>query len=213
MQEQFNYPAMLDLTGRRCVVIGGGAVAARKLRSLCAAGAQVTVVAPDFGPELRRSAEPFGKSCRLLQQGYAPEQLAGAFIVVAATDSFALNRQITAAAPLLCNNVTEPQLGNFSVPASLKRGRLTLALASGGMPAYTRFLKAYLERRLTEDFAAFGEFLLELRSEVQRLLPTPQARQEFWRAALDEDVLALLEAGRLDRAKEKIRNAVNSHRS
>lgn len=213
MQEQFDYPAMLDLTGRRCVVIGGGAVAARKLRSLCAAGAQVTVVAPDFGPELRRSAEPFGESCRLLQQKYAPEQLAGAFIVVAATDSFALNRQITAAAPLLCNNVTEPQLGNFSVPASLKRGRLTLALASGGMPAYTRFLKNYLERRLTEDFAAFGEFLLELRSEVRRLLPTPQARQEFWRAALDEDVLALLEAGRLDRAKEKIRNAVNSHRS
>lgn len=213
MQERFNYPVMLDLTGRRCVVIGGGAVAARKLRSLCAAGAQVTVVAPDFSPELRRSAESCGESCRLLQQEYAPEQLTGAFIVVAATDSFALNRQITAAAPLLCNNVTEPQLGNFSVPASLKRGRLTLALASGGMPAYTRFLKAYLGRRLTEDFAAFGDFLLELRGEVQRLLPTPQARQEFWRAALDEDVLALLEAGRLDRAKEKIRNAVNSYRS
>lgn len=207
----FSYPVMLKLAGKKCVIIGGGVVAARKLTTLCEAGASVTCIAPSFAPELLAAAENF--NCTLLQDVYQPQQLANAFITVAATDSFEVNRTVTEAAPCLCNNVTEPHLSNFTVPSSVKIGTLTVTIATGGIPGYTRLLRKYLQSKLNPAFGQFNDFLLEQRRAVKAIASTSEERTIFWRQVLNENLLLLLENENIEQAKEQIQNAVDSFRT
>lgn len=207
----FAYPAMLNLKGKNCVIVGGGQVAARKLAALALAGAKVTVLSLDFCDDVKNLAQKYG--CKLIEGCYEPQILTGAFITVAATSDDAVNRQITQDAPMLCNNITSPELSNFTVPASFSRGDIHLAVATGGVPAYTRLLKAFLQNKLTGDFAEFNSFLKEVRQGLKALPVTPRERTDFWRRALTMDIINLLEAGELSQAKEQILNAVNSFRA
>ena len=110
----FSYPAVLNLNGKRCAVIGGGKVALRKVRTLLASGAQVTVTAPAADAALIKLAGEGRIALNL--RGYKKGD-ADCFLAVAATDDAALNRIIAQDAPCLVNVITEPELGNFSVPA------------------------------------------------------------------------------------------------
>lgn len=165
IKTNFHYPAMLRVAGKNCVIIGGGAVAARKLATLLAAEAKVTVVAPLFCDEVQKLASAQG--CTLIKDYYKPEYLQNAFVVIAATDNKAVNRQISEAAPCLVNNITEPELSNFTVPSAISEGDITIALATGGMPAFTRLLKKQLEHILTPELADFNSFLLLQREAVK----------------------------------------------
>ena len=207
----FDYPVMLKLADKKCVIIGGGTVAARKLTTLCEAGAQVTCIAPAFAPELLQQASAFG--CTLIQELFQPEQLQNAFLVVAATDNFAVNRTITEAAPCLCNNITEPQLSNFTVPSSIKVGSLTVTIATGGIPGYTRLLRQYLQKKLNPAFGSFNDFLLEQRKIIKEAASSSEERTLFWRHVLNENLLLLLENENIEQAKEQIQNAVDSFRT
>ncbi len=207
----YNYPVMLKLQGRSCVIIGGGQVAARKLASLGEAGAKITAVAPEFCSLLLEEARRY--NCRLVQDVYRPSYLQGAFIVIAATDSMEVNRQVTADAPALCNNITEPELSSFTVPSLIREGRMLFTVATGGVPAYTRLLKSYLQQKITPAFSEFNEFLYEQRAAVKSIPSAPRERTAFWRGVLTQEILNLLEAGHTAEAKEKILNAVNSFRA
>lgn len=207
----FLYPIMLKLKDKKCVIIGGGSVAARKLQTLCAAKANVTVVAPNFSEELLTIAAQ--QDCILLQQEYQKELLANAFITIAATNSFELNRAITEAAPCLCNNITEPALSNFTVPSSFNVDGISVTLATGGMPGYTRLLKRFLQSKLKPSFSQFNTFLLEQRQIVKSIASTSEERTAFWRQALNHEILLLLESDNIEQAKEQIQNAVDSFRT
>ena len=211
IENEFHYPVILKLKGKKCVIIGGGQVAARKLSTLCEAGAEVTVIAPEFCALLKEAARKH--QCRLLQDYYKAEYIQQAFIVIAATNDAAINRQITAAAPLLCNNITEPELSNFTVPSSFTQGDITVALATGGMPAFTRILKQRLQKVITPDIAAFNDFLRQQRLVVQRIPSTPAQRTAFWRQILTDDLINLVAAGHAAQAKENILDAISSFRS
>ena len=143
-----HYPLFLNLTSQPVVVIGAGAVAARKIRSLLAAGASVTVISP--------KAYRLPKAVRWLRRRYRRGDLAGARLVVAATDDQGVNRQVCAEATrrkLLVNCVAPPSAGNFIVPAVARRGRLTVAVSTGGVsPALAKRLRRDLERILRKDY-------------------------------------------------------------
>lgn len=207
----FHYPAMLRVADKRCVIIGGGTVAARKLTTLLDAGANVTVVAPIFCDDVQKLASAQG--CTLIKDYYKPEYLQNAFVVIAATDNKVVNRQISDAAPCLINNITEPELSNFTVPSAISEGDITIALATGGMPAFTRLLKKQLEHILTPELADFNSFLLLQREEVKSINSTPEERTQFWRSVLKQDLLNLVIAGKAAQAKEKVLDAVNSFRT
>lgn len=210
-KNSFTYPAMLSLKGRSCLIIGGGQVAARKLASLLQAQAQVKVIAPSLCEQvLALGSSP---QCQLCQRPYDPADLDGAFLVIAATDNKLVNREICALAPCLCNNITEPALSNFTVPSMLSEGDITLALATGGMPAYTKLLKAYFQEKLLPAFSEFNDFLKEQRQLVKTIPSTPQQRTAFWRQTLGMELIRLLEAGQTAQAKEKVIHAVNSFRA
>ena len=207
----FRYPAMLNLNGKRCAVIGGGKVALRKTRTLVAAGANVTVIAPAADENLTALAAD-GK-IKLVLRGYESGDVSNCFLVVAATDSAALNRQIAAEAPCLVNVVTEPELGNFSVPAQSTSGRLSFTAFGGGLPAYTALLARDIAKTYGDDFAEFAEFLHEARTRLQQLDLTPKERTAFWRKQLTEEAIGLLHEGRLNTLKERINNAIDSFRA
>ena len=211
IENNFHYPVMLKITGKKCVIIGGGEVAARKLNTLCEAGAEVTIVAPEFCDLLQKAARKY--QCQLINDCYNVRYLQQAFIVIAATNDVAVNRQITAAAPLLCNNITEPELSDFTVPSSFTQGDITVALATGGMPAFTRMLKKRLQEVITPDIAAFNDFLRQQRHIVQQIPSTPAQRTTFWRQILTDDLINLVAAGHAAQAKENILDAISSFRS
>lgn len=207
----FRYPAMLNLNGKRCAVIGGGKVALRKTRTLVAAGADVTVIAPAADENLTALAAD-GK-IKLVLRGYESGDVSDCFLVIAATDSAALNRQIAAEAPCLVNVVTEPELGNFSVPAQSTSGRLSFTTFGGGLPAYTALLARDIAKTYGDDFAEFADFLHEARTRLQQSGLTPKERTAFWRKQLTEEAIGLLHEGRLNTLKERINNAIDSFRA
>lgn len=211
IKNDFAYPIMLNLTNKKCVIIGGGSVAARKLTSLLKAKAAVTVIAPEFCAELISAGK--NANCTLINDVYHSRYLADAFLTVAATDNKEVNRTVTNEAPFLCNNITEPELSNFTVPSVIEQGNITLAIATGGIPAYTRLLKKYLTDKLHVNFAEFNEFLYTIRQEVKQIPSTPKERTDFWRQSLTPEIITLLESGNISEAKEKILDAVNSFRA
>lgn len=203
----FSYPAVLNLNGKRCAVIGGGKVALRKVRTLLASGAQVTVTAPAADAALIKLAGEGRIALNL--RGYQKGD-ADCFLAVAATDDAALNRIIAQDAPCLVNVITEPELGNFSVPAQRSSGRLTFTAFGGGLPAFSRLLAQDMAKTYGGNFAAFADFLAEARQKVQQLPLTPAQRTAFWREMLDEESIGLLHEGHLNILKERITNAINS---
>lgn len=209
--ELFSYPAMLKLKDKPCVIIGSGATALRKLISLGEAGAAITVISPIFTSEFEEIAHSY--AAVLVEALYQPSQLKNAFLTIAATDNFEVNRQICSDAPFLCNNITEPDLGNFTVPAMLHQGDITITVATAGVPAFTRVLKEYLNDKLTPEYSKFLAFLRQMRQELKNTPSSPKERTLFWRKTLNKDILELLEKHELSRAKEIVLNAVTSFRS
>jgi precorrin-2 dehydrogenase/sirohydrochlorin ferrochelatase len=158
------YPVVLRLTGRRCVVIGGGKVARRKVAGLLAAGARVQVIAPHFHPELQ-SLPGIKLTCR----SFLPDDLAGAFLVFAATNDRLVNAAVAAAARqqgVLVNVADDPEESDFHLPAILQRGDLLLAISSGGgSPAFAAQLRDQLATKLGPEWELFCAVAAALRQK------------------------------------------------
>jgi precorrin-2 dehydrogenase/sirohydrochlorin ferrochelatase len=145
-----HYPLFLNLTDEPVVVIGAGAVATRKVRSLLAAAARVTVIGPQAGAMIRRLAQT--RRIRWVRRRYRRGDLAGARLAVAATDNLAVNESVCAEANrrrILVNCIAPPSAGNFMVPSHVRRGGISLAISTGGTsPAFAKRLRRDLEQFL-----------------------------------------------------------------
>jgi precorrin-2 dehydrogenase/sirohydrochlorin ferrochelatase len=173
------YPIYLDLTGRRVVVIGAGNIAARKVRSLCDAGARVVVVA-------EHATTTFQDACsedniELVLSSYSKDYLAGAVVAIAATNDTVLNNQIykdCQELEVLCNVVDVPDLCDFYVPALVERGALQIAIGTDGKcPAYSGHLRRKLEEMFTADHGRFVDELDKIRQHVIATVDDPGNRK------------------------------------
>jgi precorrin-2 dehydrogenase/sirohydrochlorin ferrochelatase len=155
------YALFLDLTDQPVTVVGAGNVATRKVRTLLAAGARVTVISPVATAAIRRL-----QGVRWLRRRYRRGDLRGARLVVAATDSLPINETICVEAKqrrLLVNCIAPPAAGNFIVPASIQRGGITLAISTGGAsPALAKRLRRDLEQFLQRGYP---QLLKQLRAK------------------------------------------------
>jgi uroporphyrin-III C-methyltransferase len=200
------YPVLLDLAGRPCVVVGGGAIAEAKVGPLVAAGARVTVIAPRLGSGLapQHRAGRFAYVAREYQRG----DLAGAFLVIGATDDPEVNHAVYAeavAAGALINVVDDVPYCQFILPAILRRGDLTVAVSSSGRaPALAVRVRERLERELGDEYGRFLELAAELRTPLANAVPDFELRKAIWYRLVDSDVLALLRAGQEARARGRI---------
>jgi precorrin-2 dehydrogenase/sirohydrochlorin ferrochelatase len=182
------YPIFLELGGRRAVVIGGGAVAVRKAQALLAAGARLVVVAERVDDML--TALCVRHDAKLIRSKYAKNYLAGAVLVIAATNNRQVNMQVykdCQELEILCNVVDDPEFCDFFVPAVVKRGHLQIAIGTEGYcPAYAGHLRKKLERTFSEKN---GEFLAELETLRKRIIkdmPNPADRKAMLGQLVDD---------------------------
>lgn len=160
------YPVCLDLSGRRCLVAGGGAVALRKARDLLRAGAEVTAVAPKFVAGFNRL-----RRINLVRRRYGARDLRGCAVVIAASGDGAVNRRVCADARrgrVLVNVVDAPEMCDFIVPSTLRRGGMTISVSTGGAsPALARKIRREMERLYPASYARYVRFLAEMRRLVR----------------------------------------------
>lgn len=209
------YPIHLRMEGAAALVAGGGAVAHRKVKGLLAAGAKVTVIAPKLVPPLAQLAAA-GRIAWLRQLATAEIFAAqpAPRLVFCATDDPEVNAAFGTAAKAagaLVNDATAPELCDFFLPAALCTGDLLVTVATGGAsPALSRALKKRLAAFLGAGWSAWLVRLAPLRREVKTRIKESRRREEFWRTALSDDTLDLVEAERIDEAEAKVRHALDS---
>jgi precorrin-2 dehydrogenase / sirohydrochlorin ferrochelatase len=210
------YPIFLDLNGRRVVIIGGGSVATRKAETILDSGARLVVVAPRFDETLRKVCA--GTKAELIESKYSKDYLAGATLVIAATNDEALNRQIykdCQELEILCNVVDSPGLCDFYVPAVLQRGYLQIAIGTDGKsPAYAGHLRKKLEKFFTEKH---GEFLASLEAirgfVIEKITDASERKAILGQLAGDESFEYFLHNGPEQwrkRAEEQIKSHTSS---
>lgn len=205
--EWAEYPVFLDLRNRKCVVAGGGAVAERKVRGLLAAGADVTVIAPVASGSLEGLAA--AGRVRLERRAFERSDTRDAFLVFAATDRASVNEEVALAAGENDTPVNRSDgigTGDFSVPATLRRGGLQVAVSTaGGSPAYARLVKRHLEDVLGREHAGVVDYLAGLRPRVMARFPeSPARRKAVWDRLVNWETVELIRRERWDELDRKV---------
>jgi len=200
------YPMYLDLRERPCVVIGGGRVAERKALSLLEAGADVTVVSPSLTPKLRELAAS-GKVLHL-QKAFEEKDLAGAFLVIAATDSLEVNSaagRLCRKQHILVNVAAPPEEGCFIVPSVVERGDLLIAVSTGGVsPALSHRIRRELEEKYGPEYELFLHRMAAVRKRLLEEVKDEDVRKGALQAIVDSDVMELLKQGKTQEAEHRI---------
>ena len=196
------YPIFLNIQGKKCVVVGGGKVALKKVKMLLECGAKVVVISPKMHRDLTRLAK--GEAIQWIERGYEQGDLKGAIIVIAATDEEETNKRIANEGKergIFSNVVDHSELSDFIVPSFFRRGGLTVAISTSGMsPALARKVRTTLEKSFGEEFSLLLSLVKDVRSELK--FQRKELSAEAWQEALDLDLLmGLLRAGQQKEAK------------
>jgi len=199
------YPILTDLNERKVVVVGGGNVAQRKVQSLLACQAQVTLISPQFTKTLEKWAQ--AGDIQLLQRPYQSGDLEGAWLVIAATGEEQVNREILREANekhIFCNVVDVPELCSFQVPAVVNRGDLQIAVSTGGAsPALAKQIRKELQQEYAEHYESFLKGLRDLREHFKVKYPDDQPRRaELLEGFVNSEALELLRQGKKDRFQQ-----------
>jgi precorrin-2 dehydrogenase / sirohydrochlorin ferrochelatase len=175
------FPMFVKLESRRCLVVGAGSVGEAKIESLLATDAEVHVIAPKASPRVRSWAE--SGRIKWSPREYDADDLAGVFLVIAATNSPALHDEIYAEAKrrdVLCNAVDEPQRCDFYFPAVVRRGELQIAISTGGLsPALAQRLRKELEQQFGPEWEEWLVQLGRTRDELQSIPMPPEQRKRL----------------------------------
>ncbi len=205
------FPAFLDLHDRRCLVVGGGAQAARRAGLMLKAHAAVTVVTDAPGEEIEDLAA--GGEVALVRRGFRASDLAGQALVLVACGADAEHRAVSAAARATgvpVNVADRPDLSSFVIPAIVDRDPVVVAISTGGAsPVLARSLRARIEALLPSRLGALARFAASFRGAVKAVVPDPTARRRLWERVLDGPVAEAVLRGDEPRAREKMLRLVN----
>ncbi len=198
------FPIFMSLRGQPCLVVGGGVVAMRKARALVRSGAAVRVVAPVIDQGLKQLAEDSGGE--VLQREFEAADLQNVRLVIAATDSEAVNELVSQAAQQLglpVNVVDQPALSSFIMPAVVDRSPVVVAVSSAGRaPVLTRLLKARMETLVPAAWGELAELVGRYRGRVRKRFASSRERNRFWTDALQGVVADLVFSGQHQQAEQ-----------
>jgi len=187
------YPIMVDLEGQKVVVVGGGDVALRKVKTLIHYGADVIIVSPEVCAELQDLIDQH--QCTWIPRRYTSTDIEGAVLVFSCTDKEDVNAQVARDAisnQRFVNVVDDPEKCSFIVPSIMQRGDLTIAVSTGGSsPMVASQIRAEIEALYGEEMATYLRLLKKWRNKVKHTL-SPQKRLEFWTKVTDGHVRRLV---------------------
>jgi precorrin-2 dehydrogenase/sirohydrochlorin ferrochelatase len=206
-------PICLNLEGRSAVIVGGGNVGTQKVSDFLGCGAVVTVVSPQVSAGIRRAAE--SGEIALVERRYEFGDIAGAFLVVVATDDPKTNSEIYAeatAAGQLVNVCDDPPHCNYIFASKVERGPLTVSVFThGSAPAFAKRVRRELEAWLGPEYGELAELLAELRPQVKALegLTQPE-RQRIFERLVYSDLLLLFREGEREQAHRRARELMDA---
>jgi siroheme synthase-like protein len=204
------YPVNLLVAGRRCVVIGAGRIAARKIAGLLDAGAAVHVVAPDLGDEVRAWRD--AGRVTVAERPFEATDLDGAWLATAATPDPAVNAAVYEAGEarrVFVNAADDPAHCSFTLMSVVRQGDLVVTIGTGGRsPALATYLKDHVAAEMGPEWGALLDLLAEEREAAHAAGVSTETLD--WRQALDSGILDLVRAGRVAQAKELLRACLSS---
>ena len=188
------YPVMLDLSGKDCLVVGGGRVALRKVTGLLRADAVVTVIASHFNPHFSLLA----KRITMVTRSFSETDIQKKYsLIIGATDTPAINTAISRKAAMLgipCNIVDQPELCSFIVPAIVNRGNITIAVSTNAAsPRLSRYIKKKIADIIGTEYTQLASYMAEIRIRARSLLSDPQYRCLFWKELFDIDPMEFIQ--------------------
>ncbi len=187
------YPVFLDLREKNCLVVGGGNVACRKVKTLLACQARVAVVAPEITEEINHLAKE--GSVKILREPYNPVHLEGAFLVIGSTGDEEVNSRVARDCfqrSIPVNIVDVPKLCSFFVPALISRGPLSIAVSTEGKsPAFSARLRMRLEKDYLPIHGEFVDFLGSLRPRILKEVPDDKKRRDLFIEMAGEEFFKL----------------------
>jgi precorrin-2 dehydrogenase/sirohydrochlorin ferrochelatase len=194
------YPVFLDLRQKNCLVVGGGQVGERKVKTLQACGARVRLVSRDLTPYLSREIRE--KRVSFVSGSYQAGLLEGCFLVIGATDDPQVNRRISSDARqrgLLCNIADSPEECNFILPSLLERGDLLIAVSTSGQsPALAKKIRRQLEREFPPVYETYLKLLGRIRLHVLAQGRPQEENRRLFETLVDSQLLPWLEAGEVE---------------
>ncbi len=200
------YPVNLALEKKKCVVVGAGVVAERKVRRLLECGALVSVISPAITPGLKFLAT--NKKILFKNKKVNLKDLSGAFLVIAAASCRKINSFVSdycRKKGILINVVDFPQECNFILPSIVTRGSLTISISTDGIsPALAKKIRQDLEKKIGAEYAKLLRILKEIRPQAIRKIKSARRRKDFFQKAVHSGILELLRKNKQKEAREKI---------
>lgn len=204
-------PIFINITHRRCVVIGGGDVAARKVTMLLKANAAVALYSPELCHELRDLVDA-GK-ISYTNENFDKTQLEGACLVIAATDDEAVNTSVSVAAKALnipVNVVDSPALCTFTMASIVERSPIVIAISSeGNAPVLARYIRTKIETMLPASYGRIAEIAGEFRDKVKAKFSTTQQRRIFWEGVLQGPIVERILSGQDEAARRALNDLLS----
>lgn len=205
-------PIFFNIQNRHCVVIGGGEVATRKVTMLLKAGAAITLYSPEICHDLQELAD--ARKISFVQTIFAPNQLNGACLVIAATDDEAVNMAVSVAAKaqnIPVNVVDAPALCTFTMGSIIDRSPVVIAVSSeGNAPVLARYIRTKIETMLPASYGRIAAIAGEFREQVKEKFATTQLRRRFWEGVLQGPVVERVLSGQEQAARELLQDILNN---
>jgi uroporphyrin-III C-methyltransferase/precorrin-2 dehydrogenase/sirohydrochlorin ferrochelatase len=206
-----NYPIFVDLQNQPCLVVGGGEVAARKVRLQLSAGAKITIISPRLGKTIQQ--EMSGR-IEHIQREFNDSDIEGYRLITAATDNASVNRRVSELAQkrnIPVNVVDQPHLCSFITPSIVDRGTVTIAISTGGgAPVLARTLRSEIEAFIPASYGKLASAMQQKREEAKKVLPDEDMRRRFWDKLLNSDVSQMFLSGRDKQGLEALESALES---
>lgn len=201
-----NYPIFIDLKGQACLVVGGGPVALRKIRLQLAAGADITVIAPQLCDELKNE---LGDQITHLERGFEDKDIIGYRLITAATNIPQVNQRVSElaqAANVPVNVVDQPELCSFITPSIIDRDPVTIAISTdGAAPVLAKQLRGQIEALIPQGLAQLASAMRNGREQIAQRLPDESLRKRFWEKVVGGSVARAFEAGRTQSAQTELK--------
>ena len=208
-------PLFIETTGKKCLIVGGGKVASRKLIPILKAKMKVTLISPKVIEEIELNFHK-NKNLKIIKRKFKPEDIEDQFLIIAATNEKTTNQKIAKLSKdnnILVNMAEDSLSGNTLIPSVVDRDPIKIAVSSGAAsPILTRLVKTRLETVIPYSFSKLADIMMEYRDAVKKNFLKISDRRKFWEVFLDGPISEMVLSGHIDKAKKALDESLKENK-
>ena len=208
-------PLFIETTGKKCLIVGGGKVASRKLIPILKTKMKVTLISPEVIEEIELNFQK-NKNLKIIKRKFEPEDIEDQFLIIAATNEKTTNQKIAKLSKdnnILVNMAEDSLSGNTLIPSVVDRDPIKIAVSSGAAsPILTRLVKTKLETVIPYSFSKLADIMMEYRDVVKKNFLKISDRRKFWEVFLDGPVSEMVLSGHIDKAKKALDESLKENK-